>query len=161
MYDCAGPCLVFVTQTLHPILNTHTGYIFAEYDIHYSKPREMFFSSYADVQVFALTRSKYGRHLLLKGSAGRDWNAARNLEQPEAFGEYQLIMDPDAKPQILTAAHYSSYVEHDADYPDKPGGGKELYGLLMKFWDGGKKKKPAAPKPTTGSVADISYFGEE
>lgn len=56
MFDCGGPVLVFVTQTHHPLFEYHTGYIFAYYEFHYHKPKEMFFRHVAEAQVFALYR---------------------------------------------------------------------------------------------------------
>lgn len=54
MYDCSGPTLVFVTQTHNPVTEQHTGYIFALFDVHFHKPRELFFSHIAEAHIFAL-----------------------------------------------------------------------------------------------------------
>jgi hypothetical protein len=76
MFDVGGPTLVFVTQTHHPILEHHTGYIFALYEMTMHKPRELFFSHVAEAQVYALH----------KGAS--------------------LHMDPRAAPERLTALDY-------------------------------------------------------
>ena len=57
MYDCAGPLMVLATPTYHPVLEHHTGYIFAYYEPHLYKPRELFFTHIFEAQVFALYRN--------------------------------------------------------------------------------------------------------
>ena len=92
MFDCSGPTLVFVTQTHHPILEHHTGYIFALYDVHFHKAKELFFQHIAEAQVFALYR------------------------------EARLEMNPDAKPDRVTALEYVLSGEDASQYIGIPTG---------------------------------------
>lgn len=85
MFDCGGPTLVFVTQTLHPVLEHHTGYIFGYYDIHFRKVKEMFFQHIAEAQVFALYRGA------------------------------RFEMDPSRKPDTVTAVDYILSAEEVID----------------------------------------------
>lgn len=110
MYDCNGPMLVFVEQTLHPILGIHTGYIFAEYDVTYEEPRELFFSHIWEAQVYALNRSVWHD---TRRYAGRASDVVIHSEL-ELHQGMQLIMDPRAKPDRLTSlAYLFNYAETD------------------------------------------------
>lgn len=81
MFDISGPVLVFDTHC-HGFNNEFTGYIFALYEMEFSKPRELFFSHIAEAQVFALNR----------GAA--------------------LFMNPACKPERLAASMYlRAYVD--------------------------------------------------
>jgi hypothetical protein len=86
MFDCGGPTLVFVTQTHHPLLEHHTGYIFAYYEFQMHKPQELFFQHIAEAQVFALYRRA------------------------------KLELDPDMKPERVTALDYVLREEDDSRF---------------------------------------------
>jgi hypothetical protein len=86
MYDIRHKQLVFVTQTLHPVLEHHTGYLFAEYEIHYRKPRELFFTHIYEAHV----------HAMKTGA--------------------ELVMDPNLKPGIVTALDYVANDEDSSLY---------------------------------------------
>lgn len=86
MYDVRKPLLVFVTQTHHPVLEHHTGYLFAEYDFTYLKPRELFFQHIYEAHLYAL-------------HTGAD-----------------MEMDPERKPEIVTALAYILSAEDDSRF---------------------------------------------
>ena len=90
MFDCGGPVLVFVTQTHHPLFEYHTGYIFAYYEFHYHKPKEMFFRHVAEAQVFALYRKA------------------------------RLEMDASQAPERVTALEYVLNGEDESKYINMP-----------------------------------------
>ena len=86
MYDISDDLLVFVTQTHHPVLEHHTGYIFAEYRCHYRKPRELFFTHFFEVNLYALHTGA------------------------------KIELDPTRKPGIVTALDYVLNAQDDSQY---------------------------------------------
>ena len=139
MYDCGGPTLVFVTQTHHPLLEHHTGYIFALYDIHYYKPKELFFQHIAEAQVFALYRKA------------------------------RLELDPDAKPDKVSALDYVLSAEDDSRYGEPPDHGLRGQSPASRK---GKRNTEAEfeldaalveqeEEAMLVEVAEIDFFGEE
>lgn len=90
MFDISEPALVFDTQTLHPILEYHTGYIFKYYEFHFHKPREMFFTHIYEAQVFALYRGA------------------------------KLELNPDLKPGIVTAQEYTLSGQDESQFLAMP-----------------------------------------
>lgn len=86
MYDISDDLLVFVSQTHHPILEHHTGYIFAEYRTTYRKPRELFFTHFWEVNVYALHTGA------------------------------KIELNPDHKPEIVTALDYVLSAQDDSQY---------------------------------------------
>lgn len=86
MFDIKDDVLVFVQQTHHPILEHHTGYIFAEYKVTYRKPRELFFTHFWEVNVYALHTGA------------------------------KIELDPDRKPEIVTALDYVMNQQDDSQY---------------------------------------------
>lgn len=154
MYDIRHPQLVFVTQTLHPVLEHHTGYLFAEYEIHYRKPRELFFQHIYEAHVYAM---KTGA---------------------------EFVMDPTMKPGIVTALDYVTHgVEEDlySEAGSRWGdgwSGSRIEGRKAKpkrpldspqtdvqAWEADEEAGTglgvAFPAGTPeGEVADIDYFGD-
>lgn len=90
MFDCGGPTLVFASQTLHPLLGHPTGLIFALYNVEAHKPRELFFSDFLEVQVFA-----------------------KNIRA-------RIEMNPDRKPERITAADFLSVLQDDSRFMHIP-----------------------------------------
>ncbi len=92
MYDCAGPQLVLATPTYHPVLSTHTGYIFAYYEFHFHRPQELFFAHIFEAQLFALYRGA------------------------------EMHLDAGAAPQVVTALDYiiSAPEYDDSRFLDSP-----------------------------------------
>lgn len=91
MFDLRDPVLVFNTQTHHPVLEHHTGYIFDFYAITARKARPLFFTHIWEAHVFALRMRA------------------------------TLEMNPDAKPDIVTALDYIlSTTDGDSRYPATP-----------------------------------------
>ena len=139
MFDCGGPTLVFVTQTHHPLLEHHTGYIFALYDIHYYKPRELFFQHIAEAQVFALYR------------------------------QARLEMDPEAKPDKLSALDYVLNAEDESRFENMP----DMRGRSPGSSRLGRRKNTEAEAELDSALVEleeeamlvevgaIDFFGEE
>ena len=140
MYDCNGPCLVFVTQTFHPILNSHSGYIFAEYDFLYAKPRELFFSTIAEAQVYALKRTANQQ-----GEGGEN-RGIRGMA---------LHMHPDAAPQRISSLSYlTNFDLDDSRFHDmgrrSPSDPSEL---------SRKSRQVVLPSSQVGELGDVDFFG--
>lgn len=139
MYDCNGPCLVFVTQTFHPLLNSHSGYIFAEYDFLYTKPRELFFSTIAEAQIYALKR-------------GTQLTDAR--ESLEVRG-MALHMHPDAKPErISSLAYLTNFDLDDSRFHDMGRPSPSEPSELRR-----KSRQVAIPREPVGELGDVDFFG--
>lgn len=142
MYDCSGPTLVFVTQTHHPVLEHHTGYLFALFDIHYHKPKELFFQHIAEAQVFALYRGA------------------------------RLCMSPDATPERVTAVEYALNGEDESRFIHMPElrGGSSIPPHIRRMRKLEKELRDAAereeeldlqPDEPTGMMAAIDFFGDD
>lgn len=154
MFDIRNDLLVFVTQTHHPVLEHHTGYIFAEYRVTYRKPRELFFQHYYEVVVYAL-------HM------GAD-----------------IELDPDRKPDIVTALDYVLNQQDDSQYAStgahpfegtdvqmsrrlrKQQREADLPATDVQAWDAEEEKGTGLGAefgdmpPGEGNVDDIDFFGE-
>jgi len=141
MFDCSGPTLVFVTQTHHPILEHHTGYIFALYDVHYYKPKEMFFRHIAEAQVFALYRKA------------------------------RLEMNPDSKPDRVTALAYVLNAEDESRFEamhhsptqrgHAEGSFKRADSQAAYEFEAQLLDMVQEPEPDAVPATAINFFGEE
>lgn len=143
MFDCGSPTLVFITQTHHPVLEHHTGFLFGYYEFQFRKPKEMFFAHIHEAQVFALYR------------------------------EARLEMDPEQRPEEVTALGYSlagqdeSLFMHIPDMRTNHEKVPDSAGLAAR-----KSKQAALDLPTDEQLTEldelltaespaIDWFGEE
>ncbi len=151
MYDLRGDLLVFVTQTHHPLLEHHTGYIFAEYRFTYHKPRELFFQHIYEVNLYALHTGA------------------------------KIELNPDNKPGIVTALDYVLSAQDDSQYGEvlsgmdsqaatrwrkDQGRPKEVESATSEVsaWDAEEEKGTglgAEFGDLAGEVGDIDFFGSE
>ena len=142
MYDCSGPLLVFVTQTHHPVLEHHTGYLFAEFDIHYHKPRELFFEHIYEASVYAM-------HM-----------GAR------------MSMNPDETPTRVTALEYVLNGEDESRFAHMPElrGGSSIPPHIRRMRKLEKELAAATereeeldlqPEEFVGTVSAIDFFGDD
>jgi hypothetical protein len=157
MYDCSGPMLVFVTQTHHPLLGHHTGYIFAEYDVMYSEPRELFFEHIATAQAYALKCTERRNRVvrtLLRGT---------KMVETHPVPPMQLVLDPDLKPERLCAQSFLTSLFDYGDFPDAP----EIDGGQPSSEPEPVRKATAARKAAEyrkrklRALADVNFFGED
>ena len=154
MFDIHDDVLVFVTQTHHPVLEHHTGYIFAEYRVTYRKPRELFFTHFFEVNLYALHTGA------------------------------KIELDPTRRPDIVTALDYVLNQQDDSQYGEGPGrtglaGGRSLDQSKTKRRQQMEVEGPATDveawqeeeekgtglgvefgDPSDGNVDDIDFFGE-
>lgn len=134
MYDIAKPVLVFVTQTHHPVLEHHTGYIFAEYDYEYHKPRELFFAHIHEAQIYALYRGAV------------------------------LELDPDSKPGIVTAQNYVLTAEDDSRFmlvPDLRLSDEHRARAQKRGKANAKTEWVPMPEPQEEVEPVVDWFGED
>lgn len=132
MFDVSKPTLVFVTQTHHPVLNHFTGYIFAYYEFHYHKPKELFFRHIHEAQVFALYRDAV------------------------------LELRPERKPDTVTAIDYVLHGAHgnDADYPEPVDDPEELKSAAVKRASAKYEQKRARILERRNAEAkEVDWFG--
>lgn len=156
MYDCSGPMLVFVTQTHHPLLGHHTGYIFAEYDVMYSEPRELFFEHIATAQAYALKcterRNRVVRTLL--------WG--EKVEEMHQVPPMRLVLNPDHKPERLCALSFLGALFDDGHFPSPPEIGDKTPGTPRPSRDAIAARKAAEyRKRKLRALADVNFFGED
>lgn len=150
MYDLARSLVIFDSPTYHPILEFHTGYIFHEYQLHFIKPRELFFQFPYEAQLYAL-------------KTGADW-----------------VMDPRLKPELVTALDYLANDEDSALYGATGAQWTHNPDVHLNFrktrkppvvteretdvasWEAEEDKGTGlgAPFAVAGDVSDIDYFGE-
>lgn len=90
MFECSSPVLVLHTPTYHPLLEHHTGYIYGLYDMHMSKPRELFFTHHYEALVYAL-------HVGAK-----------------------MELDYSRRPERLTSEAYLTVMQDDSQYLNMP-----------------------------------------
>ena len=155
MFDIKDDLLVFVSQTHHPVLEHHTGYIFAEYKVTYRKPRELFFTHFWEVNVYALHTGA------------------------------KIEMNPERKPDIVTALDYVMNQSDDSQYGDggtfamesaarwqknKKGKGPskdaEVPATDVQAWDDEEERGVGlgvefGDTLTGGNIDDIDFFGGE
>lgn len=166
MYDCSGPMLVFVTQTHHPLLGHHTGYIFAEYDVMYSEPRELFFEHIATAQAYALKCTERRNRVvrtLLRGE---------KVEEMHQVPPMRLVLNPDHKPERLCSQSFLTSLFDYGDFPDAP----EIDGGQPSSEPEPVRKAIAARKAAEyrkrrrrlslstrlrRALADVNFFGED
>lgn len=154
MFDIRDDVLVFIQQTHHPVLEHHTGYLFAEYRVTYRKPRELFFQHYYEVVVYA------------------------------AHTGAKIELNPDRKPDIVTALDYVLNQLDDSQYgatgstglaggrvwKEDQAKGKgpprdvESPATDVQAWEDEEEKGTGLGVEfgdlTDGSVDDIDFFGE-
>ena len=127
MYDIANDLLVFVSQTHHPVLEHHTGYLFAEYRVTYRKPRELFFQHFFEVNLYALHTGA------------------------------QIELNPDRKPEIVTALDYVMNHVDESQY-----GETMSHGAQNKPWsDTRRKLGHGTPKDAEIPATDVQAWQEE
>ena len=165
MYDCSGPMLVFVTQCHHPLLGHHTGYLFAEYDVLYDEPRELFFEHIASAQTYAIKRGDARNMELALTREGQTGPMKRGAELHNGPG-MQLIMNPDAKPERLSSLTFLACLQDDARFPAGPPEEKAVLTpeekarrqVAHQFKQAEYYMRRKAKK---ASLAAINFFGED
>lgn len=142
MYDVRGPTLIFTTQTHNPVTEQHTGYIFSLYDCHMRKPREFFFCNLFE----AATMAAY-------------WGA-------------DLLMNPDATPEQLTAVDYAGRIFDESAFqrgpPDGRASGRAKYLAKLRMQEYNEQRASEALEASEleeltedfGYLADIDFTGE-
>lgn len=134
MFDVSQPVLVFDTHC-HGFNNEFTGYIFALYELEYSKPRELFFSHIAEAQVFALNRGAV------------------------------LFMNPACKPERLAASMYLRAYVDDPNVASMSANARATADRRAAKKAKQAASKPAITYAdldeveTFGTTADIQFFG--
>lgn len=107
MFDTNQPTLVFDTHTLHPVLDTPTGFIFKLVDYHFDEPRELFFEDIFAAQVFAM-QAKALFVMDPKAMPGRMTAADFDSAQDETLYLYAVRQDTKQTNPLLSREHLSA-----------------------------------------------------